>query len=156
VSTLGSCKICASPFAKEVNRRLARGDKANDVWRWLTDADFSVQRQLMYKHRQHITDPRETLVERARKNPAIRVDTTEFLETARDLTYAKFTSDPDLLPVKYGFDAVRMLEARKEKQINVLMLIANASTGNLPEGAQPMLEGQWLELLPPSDEETSE
>ena len=151
----GFCKVCSSPLSKEIGKRLARGDSLVAVAEWCATRNFSVTRQKIGDHKQHITDPRSTFVENARRNPEIRngVTNDEFLQAVIDVATARAEKDPDSISITHGLKAVQVREARKEKSINVLLLLAETFTGKrLEQRPQPMIEGSWAELPAPAEE----
>jgi len=142
----GFCKVCASDLSKEVNRRLSRGESRAQVRDWLATKDFGVSLPTLTSHRQHITDPKTTLVDAARRNPAIkRVTSTDFLQAVVDMAAANVENHPEDVPLGAGIKAAALLEARREKPINVLMLIAQRATNRLEIPAEeiPLLEGEY-------------
>jgi len=148
----GFCKLCSSDLSKEINRRLARGESRAQVRDWLAAKDFKVSLPTLTSHRQHITDPKTTLVDDARRNPAIkRVTSTDFLQAVVDMAAANIENSPQDVPLGAGIKAAALLEARREKPINVLMLIAQRATNRLEIPAEdiPLLEGEYEEIHEP-------
>ncbi len=145
MSAPGHCKVCAGPLAKEINKRLTRGDTLTALATWCDGRDFPVTRQKLADHKQHITDPRSTFVEHARRNPEIHngVTNDEFLQAVIDTAAVRATIDPDSITITHGLQAVQVREARKEKQVNVLMLLSKVFTGQVEHQPPPMIEGSW-------------
>lgn len=116
---------------------------------WCATRDFKVTRQKLADHKNHITDPKETLVDHARRNPAIKnnVSNDEFLQAIIDIGYQKAIEDPDNINVGHALKAAQVREARKQANTtNVLMLFAAASMG-LPTNQPEVIEGAaWKEL----------
>lgn len=133
--------------------RLARGDTLEAVVEFCASHDFKVSLRTLGTHRSHITDPRTTFVEAARKNPAIRngVTNDDFLQAVTDAALAKIEADPDSVNVSHGLKAVAIREARKAQQANVLILIAQAFTGQVETTKPELIEGSYT-LLPPVEE----
>lgn len=147
MTTLGRCKCCAWEHVKELNKRIARGDTQKAIVEWCATKDFQVTRQKIGDHTEHIRDPRETFVENARKNPAIRSGVTndEFLQSVIDVAAQKAAEDPDSIGIAHGLKAVQIREARKEKQLNVLLVLAERLTA-LPTQPTDIIEGDWTEV----------
>jgi hypothetical protein len=157
VST-GSCKLCRSEFRSEINRRLARGETREQVQEWLATKDFKVSLPTLTTHRQHITDPKTTLVEQAQRNPAIRrVTNSEFLETIRDIGAQRAIDNPDSVSLTHALKAAAQLEARQNKQIDVMLAIAQMATKRLaPTADIELLEGEgYQEVLSLGSSEAS-
>lgn len=143
MSSLGFCKVCKSSLVKEINKRLKRGDAYPPLVEWCKSHDFKVTRQKLADHKKHITDPRETLVDHARRNPAIRngVSNDEFLQSIIDIAATRISENPDEISVTHALKAAQIRESRKQSQSNVLVLFAKASMGL--ENQQPVIEGEW-------------
>ena len=151
----GYCKACSSPLVKEINKRLARNDALVGIAEWCGKQGFAITRQKLGDHKAHITDPRTTFVEKARRNPEIRngVTNDEFLQAVIDAAASRAELDPDAITITHGLKAVQVREARKEKSINVLLLLAETFTGKrLEQRPQPMIEGSWSEVPAPDEE----
>lgn len=143
MSSLGFCKVCKSSLAKEINKRLKRSDSYPTIVEWCKAHGFSVTRQKLADHRKHITDPKETLVDHARRNPAIKngVTNDEFLQSVIDIAASRIAENPDEITLTHALKAAQIRESRKQQQPNVLVLFAKASMG-LPAN-QDVIEGQW-------------
>lgn len=130
----GACKVCSSPFAKEVNKRLGSGQSAPQIVQWLQQAKgFGVTRQTLYNHREHVTDPRTTFVEEARRNPAIKnVSNDEFLAAVVDAAAARVAQNPDDVTIEQGLKAVSVRESRRDKSVNILLAVAQYVTQRTP------------------------
>lgn len=148
MTTLGRCKVCASSLLKDINKRLANDQSFQSVADWCKAKGFPVTRQKLADHKKHITDPRQTLVEHSRRNPAIKsnVSNDDFLQAVIDVSAAKIEADPDSIGVMHGLKAVQIREARREKSVNVLMLLARAFTGNIETQPVELIEGSYTEL----------
>lgn len=149
----GFCKACSSPLAKQINQRLAADESLSAIVTWCKGRDFTVTRQTLARHKEHITDPRQTFVEKARRNPAIRngVSNDEFLQAVIDAAAAKAESDPEAISVAHGLKAAQIRESRREKQTNVLIQIARVFTAQLSQPTE-LIEGSWAELPAPAEE----
>lgn len=149
MTRLGWCKACASPLVKAINKKLAAGESYTAVAEWCKSKDFPITRQKLADHREHITDPRQTFVENARRNPTIKnnVSNDEFLQAVIDTATAKIEADPDAIGVAHGLKAVQIRESRGQKQGNFLFIIAQTMTGALPttNPAPELIEGEWSE-----------
>lgn len=142
--SLGSCKVCQSSVAKQINKRLDRGDSYNKVIAWAATADFSVSKPTLIAHKRHITDPKTTVVEQARKNPAIkRVSHDEFLQSLVDIAAAKAQANPDDVSIDQGIRAASTLAARGDKRVDVLLVLAERLA---PKQLEPVIDGDWQEL----------
>lgn len=138
----GYCKICASPLKGEVNRRLGRGETLAGVMAWLKGKDFPVSKPTLISHKKHITDPKTTFVDQARKNPAIKnVTEDEFLQSVIDAAAARVAASPDDVTIEQGLKAAGVRASRKEKTVNVLVAVARLVTQRTP-----LIEGEFTEL----------
>ena len=137
----GACKLCGSPFAKEINKRLKDGASGSQIVQWLQTKQFTVTRQTVATHKKHITDPKQTFVEEARKNPAIKnVTNDDFLAAVVDAAAARVTSDPDSVTIEQGLKAVSVREARRDKGINIFLAVAQLVTQREPI---ELIEGEY-------------
>jgi hypothetical protein len=140
----GSCKACQSTFAKQINKRLARGESYNKVIAWLATNEFSISKPTLIAHKRHITDPKTTVVEQARKNPAIkRVSHDEFLQSLVDIGAARAASNPDDVTLDQSIRAAQTLSSKGESKTNVLLILAQRLS---PASLEPVIEGDWREL----------
>lgn len=145
MSSLGFCKVCKSSLVKEINKRLKRSDTYPSIVEWCKSHDFSVTRQKLADHKAHITDPKETLVDHAKRNPAIKNGVTEdeFSQAILDIAYQRAMENPDDITVNHGIQIVKVRAAKKQSQSNVLILLAQASRGRLSAPQEEMIEGEW-------------
>jgi hypothetical protein len=145
VSSLGFCKVCRSSLVKEINKRLKRSDPYPSIVEWCATHNFKVTRQKLADHKQHITDPKETLVEHARRNPAIKngVSNDEFLQAIVDIASSRIAENPDEVTLTHALKAAQIRESRKQSQSNVLILLAQASRGRLTAPQEELIEGDW-------------
>lgn len=145
MSSLGFCKVCRSSLVKEINKRLKRSDPYPSIVEWCASHGFKVTRQKLADHKQHITDPKETLVEHARRNPAIKngVSNDEFLQAIVDIASTRIAENPDEVTLTHALKAAQIRESRKQSTANVLLVFAERSMGRLP-GQQPdVIEGEY-------------
>lgn len=142
----GSCKICSSAYAKQFNKRLNRGDSLMKVVDWSATVDFPVSKPTVLNHKRHITDPKTTVVDQARKNPVIkRVSHEEFLQSLVDIAAARAAANPDDVSIDQGIRAASTLANKTDKQTSVLLVLAQRLMPKaLP--AEGEYEGEWLEL----------
>lgn len=109
---------------------LARGEKKQRVLDWAAEHGHSTTRPTLNKHVGHITDPKTTFVEEARKHPAIkRVSHQDFLETLVSIGADRAESQPDSVTLDHSIRAAQILVTTKEKHQDVLVLIARAIRG---------------------------
>ena len=138
----GDCKICRSSLSRNLNKRLARGDSDPQIMAWAGEHDFKVTKPTLIRHKRHITDPKTTVVEEARKNPAIkRVSHDEFLQSLVDIGAAKAAANPDDVSLDQAIRAAQALSQKGNGQVNVLLMLAQRMAPRAPE-----LEGEWQEL----------
>lgn len=147
MTTLGRCKVCASPLLKDINKRLVNNESHPAVAAWCATKGFSVTRQKIGDHKKHITDPRQTFVEHARRNPAIKanVSNDEFLQAVIDVAATKIEADPDAIGVQHGLKAVQIREGRHQSQNNYLLIIAQKLTALPTTQPVALIEGEWHE-----------
>lgn len=137
----GSCKVCESSLAKQMNKRIARGDSYTKLIAWAADNDFSVTKPTLLNHKRHITDPKTTTVEEARRNPAIkRVSHDDFLQSLVDIAAARAAANPDDVSIDQGIRAASTLAAKGDKRIDVLVVLAKRLA------PKEIIEGEWEEV----------
>ena len=145
----GSCKCCSSSLVKQINKRLARGDTYKSIEDWCADSDFQVSKPTLINHRKHITDPKTTFVDEARKNPAIkRVDHEQFLQSLVDISAARAAEHPEDVSIDQGIRAASTLAQRGDRKIDVLLVLAEKL---MPRAIEAPVEGEW-KLLPEGEQ----
>lgn len=151
---IGYCKVCASDLKAEINKRLRRRETYPAIMAWAATKDFSISKPTLISHKKHITDPKTTFVEAARKSPELkRVTNTEFLEAVIAKANQRIESDPDAVTIDHGLRAAQVLESRKDRTGDALNVLVLALMGRRKE--PDMIEGEYIELpaLPASEEE---
>lgn len=114
---------------------------------WSKQIGFPVTKPTVLKHKRHITDPKTTAVEQARKNPAIkRVTHDEFLQTLVDIGAATAASAPEVVTMDQSIRAAQTLANKSDKKIDFLLVLAERL---MPK--QEMIEGEWEELDSPRE-----
>lgn len=140
----GSCKVCSSTISKALNKRLARGDSTTKIIEWAAANDFSVTKPTLLKHKAHITDPKTTMVEQARRKPAIkRVSHDEFLQSLVDIGAARAAENPGDVTLDQSIRAAQTLAQRGNGQTNVLLILAERLS---PKQLEPVVDGDWREI----------
>lgn len=140
----GSCKVCSSGLAKQFNKRLDRGDSYTKVMAWAADQDFKVSKPTLINHKRHITDPKTTVVEQAKKNPAIkRTSHEEFLQTLVDIGAARAAENPDDVSLDQSIRAAQTLASKGDKRVDVLLVLAERLS---PKQLEPVIEADWREI----------
>ena len=140
----GFCKVCSSSLAKQINKRLARGDSTTKIIAWAGDNDFSITKPTLLKHKKHITDPRTTFVDEAKKNPVIkRTNYDEFLQALVDVGAARAAERPEDVTLDQSIRAAQTLAQRNDKRVDVLLVLAERLA---PKQLEPVIEGEWIEL----------
>lgn len=140
----GFCKVCASPLKNEINKRFRNKHSTASIMRFTQAKNYPITLPTLAKHKAHITDPKTTFVELARKNPVIRdVSHEEFLHTLVALGQKKIEDDPDSVSIDHSLSAAKTLAQKQDKQGAVLILIAQAATGHLPLAT---IEGEYQEI----------
>jgi hypothetical protein len=141
------CKIDRSVLGKEINKRLARGDSANNIIAWARTKEFDLSRPTIYTHKAAITDPKTAFVEEARSsNPTLkRVTPAEFLQTVVDVGALIAAEDPGSISINHALKAAGELEKRTNKQIDVLMFFAEKMQRRL-EPPTELIEGEYKEI----------
>lgn len=139
----GYCKICASNLLPAINKKLREGQNAAEIIAYAAEFNEKFVRQTLYKHKQHITDPKTTLVERARKNPVIkRASNEEFLDAVRDAGFAKVIADPDSVTVSQALKAAQISMQAKKNTDSIQLVLVGVMTGK----ADDVIEGEWKEV----------
>lgn len=146
------CKICQSVYLSGVNQKLREGWNAGQIREWIKEVSggkLLFHRQTLYSHRdnaggQHILNDVKPLPDAPLGEvEVVPVTNDEFLENIRDLAAAGVKLNPGQATLKMGLEAVKILEARKQNKIDVLVL-ARILTGQ-PSSA-PMIEGEYREV----------
>lgn len=141
----GYCSVCDSDRSREINKRMKRGDTIASIYRWLRDVEDPISEPTLRKHRKHITDPKTTLVEQAKKNPVIKRHTTnDFLQALVDIAATKAINDPESISIDQGIRAAQVIEGRKDKQVDALVQIARMLMGQAPR--PEIIEGEYVEV----------
>lgn len=145
----GFCVICAWPGAQFINRRYANDPSAFDY------GDFKAMAETMdpewrvpskptwYRHKEHITAPLITEVEKARRNPAVVPKTSQgALAMIRDMGMQNAIERPETVTVDHAIKAAAELEKAKGGIRGVVMVLAD-----MLGGAQtPAIDGTWEEV----------
>jgi len=143
----GQCKVCKTSLKREINKRLARNDSYPSIIEWAKKKDFSVSKPTLGKHKAHITDPMTTLVDQARADPAIkRVTVSEFRQALIDIGFQRALADPDSVSIDHALKASAQEDARKDKHVDVLMVVANRVTERLEPPKPEALVGEYKEI----------
>jgi len=142
----GYCRVCASELKGEVNKRLNRGDTIVSIERYLKDREYPVSQPTIRKHREHITSPKTTFVEKARQNPAIRrgITTNDFLQTLVEIGATRAAEAPESVSLDQSIRAAQIIEGRKDKQVDALVTIARMLMGQAPR--PEIIEGEYVEV----------
>lgn len=139
----GYCKICASSLLPAINKKLREGVSAPEIVEWAAEFNETFVRQTLYRHKEHITDPKTTLVDRARKNPVIkRASNEEFLDAVRDAGFAKVLNDPDSVTVGQALKAAQISMQAKKNTDSIQLVLVGVMTGK----ADDVIEGEWKEV----------
>lgn len=146
--TPGYCKLCDWPHVGELNKKLKENWNAAQVGKWAKDRyGFTFVRQTLYIHKAHITaseDKIVSLAKRAQANPVIRnASNQDFLEAIRDIGFSKAMDNPDIITIDHSLKAVQILEAKKDKASDIILVLAKFVTG-LPPAY--LVEGEAKEV----------
>ncbi len=138
----GYCSVCDSEHKSEINKRMKRGDTIASIGRYLKEKESPISEPTLRKHRKHITDPKTTFVENARKNPVIkRVTSREFLQALVDEGARKVEEEPESVSIDQAIRAAQIIETSKEKQVDALVTIARMLMGQAPQ--PELIEGEY-------------
>lgn len=141
----GFCKLCVSPYAAALNKKIEQGANAAEAQRWAKDIDpkFTFNRATFYEHQKHITHPLIPAAEQARKNPVIVPRTNVgALEAIRDIGMQRAVEHPDEVTVDHALKAMGILEQKKGGTDSFIVVMAKA----MQEPAQlEVVEGEWKE-----------
>ena len=146
----GYCKICDSPFAFQVNKLLSKGQNYTQVTKALEPFDFTFNRQTLYKHRDHSSDPKTTFVKKAQREGAVTtVSNEQFLESIRDAAARNVELSPESVTVDQGIKAATSLMADRTTKDTLAIVLMKVMTGRREE----VIEGDWREVkeLPNND-----
>lgn len=145
----GYCKICASDLLPAINDMIKQGKNAAQIQRWTKEYNLTFARQTLYNHREHITDPKTSFVDQARKSPVIkRVSNRDFLEAVRDAGAARAMADPDSVSVDQALKATQIMMQDKKGHDGLTLVLMKVMTGRIDEVIdEPMLiEGEYTEV----------
>lgn len=145
----GSCKLCESTLRDGINKLIEDGWNAKQVKEWTSPLGLTFDRQTFYAHKEHITAPIITAVEKARKDPAIKPKTNrEFLEMIRDLGAARAIENPDEVTIDQALNAVKVMEGKREGRESIAVLLAKVVTRELPSNTESaeVVVGEFREL----------
>jgi len=144
----GYCRICDSSLKAEINKRLVRHESIPTIIAWGKTKGFSVSKPTVIKHKKHITDPKTTFVEQARKNPVIRrVSHTEFLESVVAAGAKRVEENPDDVTIDQSIRASQVLESRKDKGGDAWSVLILTLMGKRPlQLAGDEIDGTYTEL----------
>lgn len=159
----GFCKLCVSKYLPDINRMLDDGLNAREIGDWVAAASAGklvFARQTLYAHR----DNHGGLHKRSVKAPVNRVDpgprgedastgpapkssNDDYLEFIRDHSMQELRENPALITPKMGMEAVKILEARKAQNANVIVL-ARILTNQIaaPAASDEIVVGEYTEL----------
>ena len=143
---VGYCRICDSELKGEVNKRLNRGDTIVSIERYLSGKEYPVSQPTIRKHREHVTSPKTTFVEKARQNPALRrgITTNDFLQTLVEIGATRAAEAPESVSLDQSIRAAQIIEGRKDKQVDALVTIARMLMGQAPR--PEIIEGEYFEV----------
>jgi len=133
----GYCKVCSFSEVDAINDRLQKGWNARQVNDFAKQFGVRFNRQTIYAHKAHATDPRDKVIAYAERTKAvapIRTGTTDqFLEAVRDIGLRRIEQTPDEVTLDHALKAATILSQKKEKQTNVFLMLAKVVTGNTGE-----------------------
>ncbi len=139
----GYCKICASSLLPQINKMIAEGANAAKIARWAKEFNFTFARQTLYAHKEHITDPRTSFVDKARRNPVIKkVSNNQFLEAIRDAAAAKAVEAPELVSIDHGLKAAQILQNDKKGADGIMLVLMKVMSGN----QEDVVEGEFTDV----------
>lgn len=152
------CKLCESSHGQTFKTWARAGMNASEAQAKAEPWGISFTRQTWYGHVKH-SKPREEQVqdklEELQELGGLRVkkvSNTEYLESIRDISAAQITENPEMVKPELGLAAVKILESRKNNQVDQLNLLIGVITGNaippliVSGGDDDAVEGEVLEL----------
>lgn len=164
----GYCKLCSSKYLPDINRQLDEGWNAREILEWVTAASkgaLTFNRQTLYAHRDNVggqhkraaTAPAPPASSGSGQappsdpgSPAPQTTNDEFLEFIRDQGMAVLREDPAQITPKMAMEAVKILEARKSQQTNVLVLARVLTNQIEASPSNPeIVVGEYTEVSPP-------
>lgn len=133
----GYCKVCSFAEVEAINDRISKGWNARQINDFAKQFGVRFNRQTIYAHKEHATDPRDKVIayaERARAVAPIKTGSTDqFLEAVRDIGLRRIEQDPGEVTLDHALKAATILSQKKEKQTNVFLMLAKVVTGNTGE-----------------------
>lgn len=139
----GYCKICASALLPQINKMIKEGQNAAKIGRWAKEFGLTFARQTLYAHKEHITDPKTSFVQQARRNPVVKnVSTRQFLEAIRDSAAAKAVADPDAVSIDHGLKAAQILSNDKKGAEGIKLILMSVMVGRADE----VIEGEYTDV----------
>ncbi len=145
----GYCKLCASDLVPKINEMLRNGKNAAQIQKWCKEYNLTFARQTLYTHKEHITDPKTSFVDKARANPVIkRVSNRDFLEAVRDAGAARAMQDPESVSVDQALKATQIMMQDKRGHDGLTIILVKAVTGHIDEVIDPpmLIEGEYTEV----------
>lgn len=146
----GYCSICDTDIVRDVNRRIREGHTMAAIMRWAETKGIVHHKTTWYRHKEHMQSGRDIVVQKAKTvremDKMTRVTNTDFLEAVRDIGYQNAVENPDTVTLGHALKAVSIMESRKDRGRDFLLVIAQAMTGQLPQLDAPTEEGEYEEI----------
>lgn len=143
----GYCKLCSSPMAPALNKLIVDGKNAADAQRTMEPLGLKFTRQTFYSHKEHVTHPLITAVEKAKRNPVVvPKSNTGVLEAIRELGMRKAIDNPDEVTVDHALKAASILQQSEKKGDNILVVLAKSVMADVSEDIAGYIEGEYEEV----------
>lgn len=142
----GYCKLCAFSEVGELNAHLKEGWNARQINDWLNTFGTRANRQTIYAHKSHITDPQDKLVAYAERAPVVikNSSTEDFLQALQDIGFSKAVADPESVTIDHALKAAQIKVAAKKEGDSIQIVLAQVFTGRLPH--MDIVEGEAREV----------
>lgn len=147
----GWCKLCKSPFAPALNKLIVDGKNAAEAGRLMEPFGLSFNRATFYSHKDHVTHPLLTAVEKSQKNPVIVPKSTHaVLEAVRDIGMQRAIENPEEVTVDHALKAAGLLQQAEKKGESFMVVLAKAVQADPMEvaliGNNDTYEGEYEEV----------
>lgn len=146
----GYCTLCASPAAEVFIKGARDGWNAKKAQTVGENYGLQFTRQLWYKHAAHAKGGELMVIQAAKAVQAAgaasikKTSNKDFLEAVRDLGMQRALNNPDEVTVRDAIDAVKVLEARKDKRSDQLNILVQFTVGAPPP--VQVIEGEAVEV----------
>jgi hypothetical protein len=144
MSKTGFCSLCKHPKVLALNNAINAGKGYTICLREMEEEfGMTFAKRTFLKHKEHITAPLLTEAEKARKMSLVGPrNNRAILEAIRDIGMQRALENPEEVKIDHALRAAKILQDAEGKQETVLVLLAKAVQGPVPE----IIEAEYKEL----------